>query len=812
MMKRIVISICIFISVVSLFAQNGGFSYQGVVRDSNNRLVSNRTVGVRMSLLRDFPNGVGEYIETHTVQTNDNGLIVLMIGNGNVVSGSMVGIDWLNHVYYLKSEFDINGGTNYTISGTRLVSGVPYAQNAATANYVETQVISISNDTISLTGDTNSFVRFPIINVHVPDSVSSFINDAGFITKDSIPANISFFNNDAGYITSYIDSQQLGIFGDTLKLERGGQVIIPMSCCSLAYVVNSTTDSLLGVMDSLKELGSILETIVCRPKVVTDEVTAISTDSSVCGGTVASPCGYVITGRGVCWNNTGSATLADNHTSDGAGTGNFVSSLTGLSPNTTYYVRAYAISGNDTVYGADKVFATKPLCVNFFDETSDTVLFCGGIGSYFWRNKSLTASGVYYDSLKTSVGGCDSVYKLNLIVYSAPTYLFTDAQSVSFCGGVGTYLWRGKSLTTSGVYYDSLTTVNTGCDSVYQLALTVNSAPTYLFTDAQSVSFCGGVGVYPWRGKSLTASGVYYDSLTTVNTGCDSVYQLALTVNVAQSYLFTDVQAISASCGDMGSYSWRGRTLTTSGVYYDSLTTKNTGCDSVYQLTLTISGLTLTDYDGNVYSTIQIGSQCWMKENLKTRHYANGGTIIPLGGGTSTSAPYCYRPGYNDTTIAKYGLLYNWKAVMGSSSSNNSNPSTVQGICPNGWHVPSDAEWTQLTDYLSSQSQYWCGANSTYISKSLASTIGWTSTSTITCAVNNDFSGNNTSGFNALPAGILKANFGYQDRFGTRAVFWSCTDRNGTDAYDRRLECNQAYVDSFGATKAYGYSVRCIKN
>ena len=121
MMKRIVISICIFISVVSLFAQNGGFSYQGIVRDSNNRLVSNRTVGVRMSLLRDFPNGVGEYVETHTVQTSDNGLIVLMIGNGNVVSGSMADIDWLNHVYYLKSEFDINGGTNYTISGNRMV-------------------------------------------------------------------------------------------------------------------------------------------------------------------------------------------------------------------------------------------------------------------------------------------------------------------------------------------------------------------------------------------------------------------------------------------------------------------------------------------------------------------------------------------------------------------------------------------------------------------------------------------------------------------------------------------------------------------
>ena len=87
---------------------------------------------------------------------------------------------------------------------------------------------------------------------------------------------------------------------------------------------------------------------------------------------------------------------------------------------------------------------------------------------------------------------------------------------------------------------------------------------------------------------------------------------------------------------------------------------------------------------------------------------------------------------------ATYGLLYNWKAVTRNSSSSSSNPSNVQGICPTGWHVPSDAEWTQLTNYVSSQSEYVCGNDEENIAKVLASTTGW-NISTNTCAVGNIF-------------------------------------------------------------------------
>ena len=116
---------------------------------------------------------------------------------------------------------------------------------------------------------------------------------------------------------------------------------------------------------------------------------------------------------------------------------------------------------------------------------------------------------------------------------------------------------------------------------------------------------------------------------------------------------------------------------------------------------------TLTDIDGNTYNTVQIGNQCWMKENLRTTKYANG-TSISQGNNTSTTTAYWYYPNNNSSNMSTYGLLYNWKAVMGSSSSSNANPSGVQGVCPTGWHVPSRDEWIQLINYVRSQRSYVC--------------------------------------------------------------------------------------------------------
>ena len=232
--------------------------------------------------------------------------------------------------------------------------------------------------------------------------------------------------------------------------------------------------------------------------------------------------------------------------------------------------------------------------------------------------------------------------------------------------------------------------------------------------------------------------------------------------------------------------------------------------------TFTCGTDTVVDYDGNVYSTVQIGIQCWMAENLRTSHYSNG-TAIALSSSSSSTVPRRYNPDGNASNVSTYGYLYNWSAVMNGSATSNTNPSEVQGICPNSWHVPSDAEWTQLTDYVSSQSQYLCSDNTEYIAKALASTMGWVAISN-QCSIGNQQNSNNATGFSALPAGEFNS-YVYLF-FGKEAGFWSTTEGTVTagpdigtiGAWGRGLYFEDAYVIRTCATKSSAFSVRCLKN
>ena len=103
------------------------------------------------------------------------------------------------------------------------------------------------------------------------------------------------------------------------------------------------------------------------------------------------------------------------------------------------------------------------------------------------------------------------------------------------------------------------------------------------------------------------------------------------------------------------------------------------------------------DVDGNTYTAVKIGNQVWMAENLRTTKYADG-TEIPL---DTMEGPSRYYPDGTAASVDKYGYYYNWKAVVNADP--DSLQGNVQGICPNGWHVPSNAEWQELVEYVWSQ-------------------------------------------------------------------------------------------------------------
>ncbi len=233
---------------------------------------------------------------------------------------------------------------------------------------------------------------------------------------------------------------------------------------------------------------------------------------------------------------------------------------------------------------------------------------------------------------------------------------------------------------------------------------------------------------------------------------------------------------------------------------------------------------TVIDYDSNVYNTVQIGSQCWMKENLRTTHYADGTaisagfSISPYSGNvyfqSSYTEPYYYDYSNEILPLESRGYLYNWSAVMNGEPSSASNPSGVQGICPTGWHVPSNAEWTQLIDFVGSIPAYLCtGSNGdSYVAKALASTEGWSNPDyEHDCAVGSNPSTNNASGFGVVPVGIFwnsSLNFaGYEPHF------WSSTRNNNTQSAFQ-INFHSDYGNTGGGVFPFfaGFSVRCLRD
>ena len=228
---------------------------------------------------------------------------------------------------------------------------------------------------------------------------------------------------------------------------------------------------------------------------------------------------------------------------------------------------------------------------------------------------------------------------------------------------------------------------------------------------------------------------------------------------------------------------------------------------------------TVTDYDGNVYNTVMIGTQCWMKENMRTTHFSNGDSITLGYTATNYSEPYYYDYFFSDIPLEKRGYLYNWPAAVHGMDTSSSVPSGIQGICPAGWHVPSWGEWDTLRVYLGSKSEFHCGGCVECIAPALCDSVYWTAFSG-SCTPGN-LTGNNATGFSAVPAGYFSG--GDSDPYqcynasGNRADFWSTTLSSGSDVqtgprYTLFIQYYLSNAAMGGVFENHGLSVRCIKD
>jgi uncharacterized protein (TIGR02145 family) len=216
----------------------------------------------------------------------------------------------------------------------------------------------------------------------------------------------------------------------------------------------------------------------------------------------------------------------------------------------------------------------------------------------------------------------------------------------------------------------------------------------------------------------------------------------------------------------------------------------NTEVDSVifYKPTIeeTTSGTFIDSRDGNEYNWVQIGDQVWMAENLAYLPSVN----MVADGSEDAAGSYYYVYGYDGTNVAEakatdnyatYGVLYNWTAAMNA--------------CPDGWHLPSDAEWTELTDYLGGESVAGGKLKET-------GTTHWASPNT---------GATNETGFTALPGGYRYSSGTFYN-IGSNGYWWSATEYDAATAWYRYVDYYDGNVYRNDSNKEVGFSVRCLRD
>ncbi len=531
------------------------------------------------------------------------------------------------------------------------------------------------------------------------------------------------------------------------------------------------------------ELTFKTTTAAIVPTLTTTPVTSITSKTAVSGGNISSDGGSNVTLRGVVWSTNPNPTVSlTTKTTNGGGIGAFTSDMLDLLVNTTYYVRAYAINGAGTGYGNELTFKTTLAAVV----------------------PTLTTAPVSSITSKTAVSGGNissdggSNVTIRGVVWSTnpnPTVSLTTKTTNG--NGIGTFTSEMNELLANTTYYVRAYATNSAATG-YGNELTFKTTPasvvptltTTAVTSITSKTAVGGGNISSDGGSNVTARGVVWS--TNPNP------TISLTTKTTNG---TGIGTFTSEMNDLlanTTYYVRAYATNSAGTGYGNEISFTTS-DSSNVMGIPCPGTpTVKDIDGNTYNTVQIGTQCWTKENLRVTKYRDG-TIIPLdeSGGTTgngtgqtwssrtTGARTVY--GHNAANLATYGYLYNLYAVADS-----------KGLCPNGWHVPSDSEWTTLTTYLGGES----------VAGRKMKSIGTTYWNDPNRGATNE------SGFSALPGGYREADGSFDDiRY--ESFFWSVTELDYNDyfAWYRLLYYSDGSVDRLRLyNKQYGISVRCLKD
>jgi uncharacterized protein (TIGR02145 family) len=490
--------------------------------------------------------------------------------------------------------------------------------------------------------------------------------------------------------------------------------------------------------------------------VTTKEVSAVTYSSAASGGDITDSGGGSITAKGVCWSTSPNPTINDSHTSNGTGTANFASNLAPLIHATTYFARAYATNSAGTAYGNEVMFTTVTVALASLSTTDISMITAttgrsgGNITSA--GGGSISARGVCWS---TSANPTVNNSKTSNGTGIGP---FTSDLTELLSGTL--YHVRAYATNEAGTSYGSEFTFTT--ITVVLPTVTISAATAITASSASS-----GGNVTDSGNGTITARGVCWATTSGPAIGGSH------TTNGIGTGLFTS--SISGLAGNT-MYYLRAYATNSAGTSYSS--------------EITFTTFAATDADGNNYTSITQGAQTWLVENLKTTRYRNGdliGTTVPLTLDITAeiSPKYQWPCGGNEGYVAQYGRFYTYYAVTDS-----------RNICPTGWHLPSDPEWSAFITYLGGAS----------VAGGKIKEAGFSHWQTPNTAATNE------TGFTALPGGY-RAISGQFVSLTITGYFWSSTLNPTPDwAWGVGLHYDDAVLLRGGYFRNDGASVRCLKD
>ncbi len=625
-----------------------------------------------------------------------------------------------------------------------------------------------------------------------------------------------------------------------------------------AYAINS-------IGTSYGDDSSFTTLALAAPIVVSGSVTNIAYTTAEAGGNITSDGGADITARGVCWSTSHGPTVADDTTNNGTGAGSFTSNLTGLTANTTYYVRAYAVNSQGTGYGGELSFSTLTYSIPQLTvgEAYDITYTTAGVDVEFVTGGGVdvTARGVCWstsanptiadDTTNNGTGTANfgaaltgltenttyhvRAYAINGLgtgysdevlfttdAYTVPELTTTETSNISYTtaqsGGTITSN-GGRTITGRGVCYSTSQNPTIGDNvspsadltEVFTADLDGLTENTTYYVRAYATNSVGtGYGddetftTLEYQSPTVTTAPVKTLTLTTsesggnvIDNGGASISARGICWSTSQNPTIADDTTNNGT--GTGSFISNITGLTEGTTYYArAYAINSTGAG--YGEQVMFKGGRVIDYDGNEYTIVLIGSQWWLGENLKVTHYRNGDEIPNVTDNTawsnlSTDAFAYYENDQTNVDTADFGALYNWYAVDDD-----------RYVAPSGWHVPTDEELKSLEMYLgmsqaSADSSYYRGTDEGGKLKETGY-AHWDNPNT---------GATNESDFTALSTGY-RDSFGVFGAMGIYAFFWSSSENDGNTAWTRQLASDHADINRSYYGKTYGFSIRCIRD